>query len=1277
MVFRKKNGFTLVELLAVIIILGIILAIALQSYKNILKNDDSDKLNKYLAFVEDATDLSIEGYKDTFITGTCMIVDYSSLNQDLLKKDDISCDGKVIVSKNGYAYKYDTSHLRCIDKDGKVLQEGSTIDADTQKTCSSSFSAKYDYDSTTNKIDISASCSDPMNGIKKYKFQLLNSAGSVLIEESSNESTHLFRDLPAGTTYYTKAFCTNGMDTEKEAVVNCKQPLDANGKCPITTKSYTDPTLSLIKKENNGWVRELSFTVHLNDVINVDDAYGYFYSDVNGTSGIGVYECSGSLENGFNCGSTLTKNIVRGRWYKMPSGVYDAAVQVNDVDGVTSSGKVINAAICSGNCGVGKYKAVQQGVPKMDLFAPDFNISYKAKTDRLTVNVNLIRSVSGISNYYYKITDTTDNKVAYEANTLNTKVEISSIIQGHSYSIEVIGTSNNGLSTTRRESGIVPIDINSVASVSLSETRGYNAGYSWDYSKRINVGFNLTNADLVENPTYYFKTGYNATTSAVVYECSSNIDNLNCSGSPTNNIQADRFYRSDSQSLNFTYVDGTFYRSNTIAFVKDASGNRTDFNNSNSNFTSVNYDSKTPYVNLLNFSRNKYQKGTDRSINGNFVTYGHDGLSGEVNSGCTYNNIKDISSTGSYTITCSYTAGNGRTASNSFNVTIYDMNDANYTKITFFQDRTDGVGTHIDDSKWAYSLYKGINFNAGGHTGDIYNVLRGFVVNSNATVTRGSAYDFETNQPVTNLVKGRLYISNEDIIHFKYEESFESSVIVARLYSGDYIGGIDYSYTDLKLDNVIPWISSKGSQTVDSGSTSEILPILFNFGGAEISGWNGWKCDLTKNGVNYYKGWIDGSTFGSGVTFEGLDPGDYSVSCTVVKQNNTFAVANNVLTINDPLPVNKQWVYYYTGGIQSFSVPFSGRYKFEVYGGQGGTLVGHSNSLSPKPYYKGGLGGYSSGITTLNKNDSLNVYVGGTPGYYADWGSFASESEIENNVPYVSGLPRFYYLHKLDECAGNNLEYCYDSSNHESEDEFASETRFETDVYFTGNYFRRYFKSSAYKRKIFGFNNNSGTGIKGSTDAQTWIIAPGGGASAITGNGITYLVAGGGSGASFSGNAVGPSYSGSDGAYGSGGNNKAGDGTAFGSHCSDPTSKEHCFNTNFANGAFLSVPGSDDCASLNIVDEKYKGGQGGGMASGGTGCISSGPQDHTKHCVDDDDDDCTEGSSGCICKYSYLGSIWTPAGGSGYINDSVMSSTSSLNGYQKGDGYVVITLLGR
>lgn len=63
-----------------------------------------------------------------------------------------------------------------------------------------------------------------------------------------------------------------------------------------------------------------------------------------------------------------------------------------------------------------------------------------------------------------------------------------------------------------------------------------------------------------------------------------------------------------------------------------------------------------------------------------------------------------------------------------------------------------------------------------------------------------------------------------------------------------------------------------------------------------------------------------------------------------------------------PYPI---YDYVYSGNVQTFIVPYTGKYKLEVWGAQGGGT-------------NGGYGSYSTGNVSLSMNTTLNIYVGGT-----------------------------------------------------------------------------------------------------------------------------------------------------------------------------------------------------------------------------------------------------------------------------------------------------------
>ena len=81
----------------------------------------------------------------------------------------------------------------------------------------------------------------------------------------------------------------------------------------------------------------------------------------------------------------------------------------------------------------------------------------------------------------------------------------------------------------------------------------------------------------------------------------------------------------------------------------------------------------------------------------------------------------------------------------------------------------------------------------------------------------------------------------------------------------------------------------------------------------------------------------------------------------------TILATTVILTLASVIPASASTTsvsFNYTGGVQTFSAPYTGTYTLEVWGAQGGCT-------------NGGLGGYSQGNITLTQGDTLNIYVGG------------------------------------------------------------------------------------------------------------------------------------------------------------------------------------------------------------------------------------------------------------------------------------------------------------
>lgn len=111
---NKEEGFTLVELLAVIVILGIILAIAIPSVGSVIDRADADAEEAENALVEDAARLYVttnenEENKPVWEEDTATIPVETLISEGYLEDrntDGDSLDGEVTVEKEGNKYTY-------------------------------------------------------------------------------------------------------------------------------------------------------------------------------------------------------------------------------------------------------------------------------------------------------------------------------------------------------------------------------------------------------------------------------------------------------------------------------------------------------------------------------------------------------------------------------------------------------------------------------------------------------------------------------------------------------------------------------------------------------------------------------------------------------------------------------------------------------------------------------------------------------------------------------------------------------------------------------------------------------------------------------------------------------------------------------------------------------------------------------------------------------------------------------------------------------------------
>ncbi len=115
---RKKNGFTLIELIAVIAVLALIMIIALPSLTTVMSNREEEEYERKIELIISAAEIyaSMNNYVyNQIVTSNCYITSQSLYNNNLISYDDYH-------DKNGNPIDiriyYDKENHKYINKNG-------------------------------------------------------------------------------------------------------------------------------------------------------------------------------------------------------------------------------------------------------------------------------------------------------------------------------------------------------------------------------------------------------------------------------------------------------------------------------------------------------------------------------------------------------------------------------------------------------------------------------------------------------------------------------------------------------------------------------------------------------------------------------------------------------------------------------------------------------------------------------------------------------------------------------------------------------------------------------------------------------------------------------------------------------------------------------------------------------------------------------------------------------------------------------------------------------
>ncbi len=129
---KSKKGFTLIEMLVVIILIGIILAIVLPSVTKLSNNRSKKMYETHLdVVVESAVDLYTDQYKGELAdeNAECFNINYQTLLKDgLVDETDVFCDGNIIIRDNKSTNSLENSYyLTCRDSKGNEINKSEKV----------------------------------------------------------------------------------------------------------------------------------------------------------------------------------------------------------------------------------------------------------------------------------------------------------------------------------------------------------------------------------------------------------------------------------------------------------------------------------------------------------------------------------------------------------------------------------------------------------------------------------------------------------------------------------------------------------------------------------------------------------------------------------------------------------------------------------------------------------------------------------------------------------------------------------------------------------------------------------------------------------------------------------------------------------------------------------------------------------------------------------------------------------------------------------------------